>query len=48
LAHLEAGLEAIEPVQGNRKYRGMVWCGDREKIGHREILPFTSMLTEIV
>jgi hypothetical protein len=37
LVHLEAGLEAIEPAQGNRKYRGRVWCGDRKRIGHREV-----------
>jgi hypothetical protein len=45
---LEAGLEAIGSAQGNRKYRGRVWCGDRERIGYREILPFTSTLTEIL
>jgi hypothetical protein len=39
LAHLEAGLEAIELVQGNRKYRGRVWCGDKKRTGCREV-PF--------
>jgi hypothetical protein len=37
LAHLEAGLEGTEPAQGNREYRGRVWCRDRERIGRREV-----------
>jgi hypothetical protein len=48
LAHLEAGLEAIELVQGNRKYRGRVWCRDRKGLDIGIFLPFISMLTEIV
>jgi hypothetical protein len=48
LTHLEADLQATKPVQGNREYRGRVWCRDRERLDVGKFLPFTSMLTEIV
>jgi hypothetical protein len=37
LVHLEAGLVANRTCAGEQEYRGRVWCGDRKRIGCREV-----------
>jgi hypothetical protein len=37
LAGFETGLEANTICTREQKYRGSVWCGDKKRIGCREV-----------